>query len=179
MFYPGMRTADICNDSRRSNIRALNVSALGANGIFCAILISLISVRITKFAVDHKWMIRMPDVVPEGILNSFNSIIPSGLNILFWYGLANAISYFTDGTMTLGNLITSVIATPLSYLVSPLGMIVIVIAFCLSWFFGIHGGSVVFTAIMPMYIAAYATKTESWRQQGSLWYSMLSSCMAV
>lgn len=143
-----------------ASIRALNVSALGANGIFCAILISLISVRITKFAVDHKWMIRMPDVVPEGILNSFNSIIPSGLNILFWYGLANAISYFTDGTMTLGNLITSVIATPLSYLVSPLGMIVIVIAFCLSWFFGIHGGSVVFTAIMPMYIAAYATNGE-------------------
>ena len=99
-----MRTADICNDSRaEQSIRALNVSALGANGIFCAILISLISVRITKFAVDHKWMIRMPDVVPEGILNSFNSIIPSGLNILFWYGLANAISYFTNGTMTLGN----------------------------------------------------------------------------
>lgn len=142
------------------NIRALNVSALGVNGIFCAILIGLISVRITKFAVDHKWMIRMPDVVPEGILNSFNSIIPSGLNILFWYGLANVISYFTDGTMTLGNLITSVIATPLSYLVSPLGMIVIVIAFCLSWFFGIHGGSVVFTAIMPIYFAAYATNGE-------------------
>lgn len=141
-------------------IRALNVSALGANGIFCAILIGLISVRITKFAIDHKWMIRMPDVVPEGILNSFNSIIPSGLNILFWYGLANMISSFTNGSMTLGTLITTVIATPLSYLVSPLGMIVIVTVFCLSWFFGIHGGSVVFTAIMPIYIGAYATNAE-------------------
>lgn len=141
-------------------IRALNVSALGANGIFCAILIGLISVRITKFAIDHKWMIRMPDVVPEGILNSFNSIIPSGLNILFWYGLANMISSFTNGSMTLGTLITTVIATPLSYLVSPLGMIVIVTVFCLSWFFGIHGGSVVFTAIMPIYISAYATNAE-------------------
>lgn len=141
-------------------IRALNVSALGANGIFCAILIGLISVRITKFAIDHKWMIRMPDVVPEGILNSFNSIIPSGLNILFWYGLANIISGFTNGSMTLGTLITTVIATPLSYLVSPLGMIVIVTVFCLSWFFGIHGGSVVFTAIMPIYIGAYATNAE-------------------
>lgn len=141
-------------------IRALNVSALGANGIFCAILIGLISVRITKFAIDHKWMIRMPDVVPEGILNSFNSIIPSGLNILFWYGLANMISGLTNGSMTLGTLITTVIATPLSYLVSPLGMIVIVTVFCLSWFFGIHGGSVVFTAIMPIYIGAYATNAE-------------------
>ena len=99
----------------------------------------------------------MPDVVPEGILNSFNSIIPSGLNIIIWYGLGIAISYFTKGAMTLGTLVTTVIATPLSYLVSPLGMVVIIIVFCLSWFFGINGGSVVFTAIMPLYIAAYET----------------------
>ena len=145
-----------------ATIRSLNVSALGANGIFCAILIGLLSVRITKYAVDHDfWIIRMPDVVPEGILNSFNSIIPSGLNIIVWYGLAVAISNFTNGAMTLGTLITTTIATPLSYLVSPLGMIVIVMVFCLSWFFGIHGGSVVFTAIMPIYIAAYATNAEA------------------
>lgn len=141
-------------------VRALNVGSLGANGIFVAILIGLISVRITKFSVDHNWIIRMPDVVPEGILNSFNSIIPSGINILIWYGLAILISNLTNGAMTLGTLITTIIATPLSYLVSPLGMIVIVILFCLSWFFGIHGGSVVFTAIMPIYIAAYTTNAE-------------------
>ena len=46
-----------------------------------------------------------------------------------------AISYFTKGAMTLGTLVTTVIATPLSYLVSPLGMVVIIIVFCLSWFF--------------------------------------------
>ena len=141
-------------------VRALNVGSLGANGIFVAILIGLISVRITKFSVDQNWIIRMPDVVPEGILNSFNSIIPSGINILIWYGLAILISNLTNGAMTLGTLITTIIATPLSYLVSPLGMIVIVILFCLSWFFGIHGGSVVFTAIMPIYIAAYTTNAE-------------------
>ncbi|WP_305152022.1 PTS sugar transporter subunit IIC [uncultured Dubosiella sp.] len=141
-------------------IRALNVSALGANGIFVAILIGLLSVRITKFAVDHNWVIRMPDVVPEGILNSFNSIIPSGLNILLWYGISLLISHFTDGAMTLGTVITTVIATPLSYFVSPLGMVVIVVLFSLSWFFGLHGGSIVFTAIMPIYLAAYATNAE-------------------
>ncbi len=141
-------------------IRALNISSLGANGIFVAILIGLISVRITKFAIEHNWEIRMPDVVPEGILNSFNSIIPSGINILVWYGLAQVISQLTGGALTLGTLITKAISIPLSYLVSPLGMVVIVIVFCLSWFFGIHGGSVVFTAIMPLYMAAYATNAE-------------------
>ncbi len=143
-----------------TTVRALNVASLGANGIFCAILIGLISVRITKFSIDHNWIIRMPDVVPEGILNSFNSIIPSGINIFLWYGLAQVISTLTHGTLTLGSLITTVISTPLSYLVSPIGMIFIVIVYCLSWFFGIHGGSVVFTAIMPIYIAAFATNAE-------------------
>ncbi len=140
--------------------RVLNVGAMGANGIFAAILIGLLSVRITKFIVDHNLIIRMPDVVPEGILNSFNSIIPSGVNILFWYGLSILIAYFSKGSLTLSSLVTTVIATPLSYLVSPIGMIFIVIVYCLSWFFGIHGGSVVFTAIMPIYIAAYATNAE-------------------
>lgn len=147
-------------DTAGNVVRALNVGALGANGIFCAILIGLLSVRISKFIVDHNLVIRMPDVVPEGILNSFNSIIPSGVNILIWYTLAIVISNFTNGALTLGSLVTTIIATPLSYLVSPIGMIFIVIVYCLSWFFGIHGGSVVFTAIMPIYIAAYATNAE-------------------
>lgn len=142
-------------------IRTLNIANLGANGIFCAILIALISVRITKFAVDHNWIIRMPDVVPEGILNSFNSIIPAGINILLWYGLALGISNATNGLLTLGTLITVAISTPLSYLVSPLGMVIIVILFCLTWFFGIHGGSIVFVAIMPIYFAAFAATAES------------------
>lgn len=62
--------------------------------------------------------------------------------------------------MTLGTVITTIIATPLSYFVSPLGMAVIIVLFSLSWFFGIHGGSIVFTAIMPIYFAAYATNAE-------------------
>lgn len=164
-----------------TNVRALDVSALGANGIFCAILIGLLSVRITKFAVDHNWVIRMPDVVPEGILNSFNSIIPSGINIIFWYGLARLITHFSDGALTLSTLITTTISTPLGYLVSPIGMIFIVIVYGLSWFFGIHGGSVVFTAIMPIYIAAYATNAELAAAGQSLVFNpiFLYGCLTV
>lgn len=139
---------------------AINLGSLGANGIFVAILIAMISVQITKIAVDHNWVIRMPDVVPEGILNSFNAIIPAGINLILWYGLSVIISSVTGGKMTLATIITTIIATPLSYLVSTPGMFVILILFSLCWFFGIHGGSVVFTAIMVQYFAAYATNAE-------------------
>lgn len=136
---------------------ALNLGNLGSMGIFVAIIIGLLSVQITKFAVDHNWVIKMPDSVPEGILNSFNSIIPAGLNILIWYGLSIGISAISDGQLTLATLITYLLSTPISYLVSPIGMVFVVLLTQLCWFFGIHGTGVVFTAIMVPYFAAYAT----------------------
>ena len=57
----------------------------------------MISVKITRIAVDYNWVIRMPDVVPEGILISFNAIIPAGINIILWYGLAVVIQTVTGG----------------------------------------------------------------------------------
>lgn len=139
---------------------ALNLANLGSNGIFVAIIIGMLSVRITKFATEHNWVIRMPDSVPEGILNSFNSIIPSGINILIWYGLATIITKVSGGNYTLASIITNILATPMSYLVSPIGMIFILALNQLCWFFGIHGGGVVFTAIMVPYLAAFATNGQ-------------------
>ena len=51
---------------------ALNLGNMGSGGIFVAIIVGMSSVRITKLIMDKNWVIRMPDVVPEGILNSFN-----------------------------------------------------------------------------------------------------------
>lgn len=139
---------------------ALNLNNMGSGGIFVAIIVGMSSVRITRFVMDKNWVIKMPDVVPEGILNSFNSIIPSAINIIIWYGLGILISYYTKGAMTLASVITTLIAIPLQYLVSPLGMLVIIALNQISWFFGIHGGSVVFTAIMVPYFTAFATNSE-------------------
>lgn len=139
---------------------ALNLGNMGSGGIFVAIIVGMTSVRITKLIMDKNWVIRMPDVVPEGILNSFNTIIPTGINIIIWYGLSVMIMAFTQGQMTLASLITTLIAMPLRYLLSPVGMLVIIALNQISWFFGIHGGSVVFTAIMVPYFTAFATNSE-------------------
>lgn len=139
---------------------ALNLGNMGSGGIFVAIIVGMTSVRITKFIMDKNWVIRMPDVVPAGILNSFNSIIPTAVNIIIWYGLGLIITSLTNGQMTLASLITTLISIPLQYLVSPVGMLVIIALNQFSWFFGIHGGSVVFTAIMVPYFTAFATNSE-------------------
>lgn len=143
-----------------TSMTVINLDNMGSTSMFVAMVIGFLSVRITKFAVDHHWVIRMPDVVPEGILNSFNSIIPTGLNILVWYGLATAIDQFSGGSMTLASLITMALAIPVGYLTSVPGMFVVIIIQQFLWFFGIHGTGVVFNALMVPYITAYMTNAE-------------------
>lgn len=139
---------------------AINIDNLGAGSMFIAIVIGFLSVRISKVAIDRGWVIKMPDVIPEGILNSFNSIIPTAINIIIWYGLTVIISTIGDGTMTLGSLITTGLSIPMGYLVSVPGMFLIIVIQQLLWFFGIHGTGIVFNAIAIPYIAAYTTNAE-------------------
>ncbi len=141
-------------------ITAINLDNMGSSSMFVAMVVGFLSVRISKFAIDRKWVIHMPDVVPEGILNSFNSIIPTGLNIIFWYGLAVIISKATGGSMTLSSVITSALAVPVGYLTSAPGMILVIAIQQFLWFFGIHGTGVVFNALMVPYVAAYMTNAQ-------------------
>ena len=140
-----------------STFSALNLGSLGTGGMFVALIIGLCSVAISEFIIKHNWLIKLPDVVPEGIANSFNAIVPTSINIVFWYGLSILISTATGGTRTLATLITYVLSIPIGYLTSTPGMFVILALNCLFWFFGIHGGGVVFTAIMIPLLTAYAT----------------------
>lgn len=140
-----------------NSFNALNLSALGTGGMFVALIIGLCSVAISEFIIKHNWLIKLPDVVPEGIANSFNAIIPTGANLIVWYGLSIAISTASGGTLTLASLITKVLSIPIGYLTSTPGMFVVLALNCLFWFFGIHGGGVVFYAIMIPLLTAYAT----------------------
>lgn len=141
-------------------ITAINLDNLGSSSMFVAMVVAFASVRISKFAIDRKWVISMPDAVPEGILNSFNSIIPTGLNIIFWYGLAVIISKSTGGAMTLSSVITVALSVPISYLTSVPGMLLVLAIQQFLWFFGIHGTAVVYNALMIPYVAAFMTNAQ-------------------
>lgn len=136
---------------------ALNLGNLGTGGMFVALIIGLCSVAISEFIIKHNWLIKLPDVVPEGIANSFNAIVPTGANIVVWYGLSILISTVSGGTLTLASLITKVLSVPIGYLTSTPGMFVILILGQFFWFFGIHGTGVIFNAIMIPYVTAYMT----------------------
>lgn len=144
-------------DGGASFFNAISIDALGTTGMFVGLILGIVSVNISRFVIKKNWVIKMPDVVPEGILNSFNSIIPALINIIFWYGISTALSIATNGALTLPILIMYVLSIPLNIFISTPGMIVIIFIAQLFWFFGIHGSGVVFTVLMVPYISAFTT----------------------
>ena len=57
-------------------IQTLNMQYLGSQGLFVAIIVSLIASRIYVLILDQKWEIKLPESVPPTVSNSFNSLIP-------------------------------------------------------------------------------------------------------
>lgn len=154
-----------------STVTAISTQFLGATGLFVAIVIGLVSVRISKFCIDRNWVIKMPDSVPEGVLNSFNNIIPILVNIIVWYGLATAINVATNGALSIPTMIIWLLGIPLNALLSPLGMAVIIVIGQLFWFFGIHGTSIVFSIMMMPMIMAYTTNAQLYEAGQPLLFS--------
>ena len=143
-----------------STFDALNLGNLGTGGMFVAIIVGMCSVAISKFVIDHNWVIKLPDVVPEGIANGFNAIIPMGVNVIVWYGISLIISAVSGGALTLATLITTILSVPVNFLTSTPGMFLVLAIAQLCWFFGIHGTTVIFTVLMVPMITAYATNAQ-------------------
>ncbi len=136
-----------------STMTAMDFTWLGATGLFSAILISLLSVEITHLCIKKNWVVRMPDVVPQFLQDSFTSMIPLLLNTLVIYGI-NVLLSVTMG-ISIPVLILMVFAAPLSFIVGSIpGMFVIIIFALLLWTVGVHGTMVVYPLLIPIMIPA-------------------------
>src|SRR5438477_7390311 len=61
------------------------MEGLGSKGLFTAIIISLVCVRVQKFFTDKGLVIKLPENVPSVVYESFLSLIPLFfLLVLFW-----------------------------------------------------------------------------------------------
>lgn len=133
-----------------SEITAMNTLSLGGAGLFTAIIIGLLSVKITKFCVDKKWVIKMPDVVPSFLSDSFSALIPLVINVVIFHGLNFLAMTFMGANLPL--IIMGILSIPLGA-VNSIGGAFLASMFALAlWLTGIHGTMVVFIALMPLYI---------------------------
>ncbi len=129
----------------------LSFAWLGAQGLFVAIILSIIITEIFRFFVQKNFTIKMPEGVPDGVVRSFAALIP-GTIILLLVGLFQALmSIFAETSIF--EVIFKVIQEPLQGLGNTLPAAIIV-AFLnhLLWFFGLHGSNIIGGVIEPLYL---------------------------
>lgn len=126
---------------------------LGAAGLFTGIIIALVSVEITHICVKNNWVVRMPDVVPQFLQDSFSSMIPLLLNIIVFLGINTILGSYSSG-LDIPTAINDVFKAPLSAVNSVPGMIIVMVFASLLWLVGVHGTMIVYPILMPLMIGA-------------------------
>lgn len=134
---------------------------LGADGLFIAIIISLISVEISMLVERLGWKFKS-EHIPPAVLSFMNALIPLLLNIIIIYGLSVII--FVKTGKTIPDLIMAVLTPALNIGNNIWGYLAILVFGNILWLFGINGTSVIFPIIFAIGIANTGINAELVRQ---------------
>ena len=130
-------------------VSGLAFEYIGSNGIFLALIISLVSVRVFNWVYKEGWTIKMPDGVPPAVADSFAALIPSAIVITLFFLVR--IGFEFTSFETAHNFIYKVLQTPLQGAGNTLfAQIIYSLACTVFWFFGINGPAVANTVFAPI-----------------------------
>lgn len=133
------------------------VTRIGTSGLFTAILVGWLTVQVYRFTIKHNWRIKMPDVVPAGVSNSFSSLIP-GFCVAFVVAMINLILVFC------GTDIFQVMYIPFSFVGNIVdtwwGFLIIIFLIHFLWWFGIHGANIMSSFYTPIALANVAANAK-------------------
>lgn len=140
--------------SIREKDLTLSMDGLGSKGLFTAILVALITVRVQKFFTDRSLVIKLPASVPPVVYESFLSLTPLlFLVVVFW------VIRFVLG-IDLDRLVQAAFQ-PLVFALNTLpGILVYGFAVTLLWSVGINGDNALDAIVAPIflqYLAANVT----------------------
>jgi PTS system, lactose/cellobiose family IIC component len=125
---------------------------LGSQGMFSGIVVGVLVASIYAFVEKKHWTIKMPDSVPPMISEGFAALVPGiiiGIVFLALKALFGATPFGSFHAC-----IYSILQAPLTGLTSNIwSLSLATIITGILWFFGIHGGAVVLSIIMPPLMA--------------------------
>lgn len=125
------------------------LSAIGAQGIFLAILVGIIAAKIYVFFIDKGWKIKMPASVPANVSGMFEGLVPGGLTFIVFLLIRYGMSLTSFGTAQ--NFIYTFLQAPLASVGGGLGgVIVYLFVGCFLWLFGIHGSMVTYVGMITI-----------------------------
>lgn len=133
----------------------LAMPALGSQGLFTAILVALIAVRVQKFFTDQNLVIKLPDNVPSVVYESFLSLSPMiFLIVVFW------VIRFVLGVDI--NAVVQAAFKPLVFALNTLpGILVYAFAVTLLWSVGINGDNAMDALVAPIFLQYLADNVDA------------------
>lgn len=132
-----------------------SMDSLGSKGLFTAVLIALISVRIQKYFSDKNLVIKLPPNVPSVVYESFLSLSPLFfLMILFWI-IRFVLGVDIDRLVQAG-------FKPLIFALNTLpGILVYAFLVTLLWSVGINGDNAMDAIVAPIFLQYLAVNVEA------------------
>lgn len=139
-------------DAREQTLR---MEGLGSQGLFSAILVALVTVRVQKWFTDSHWVIRLPKNVPEVVYESFLSLTPLVfLMIAFWL-----LRFVLGVDINTG---LQKVFSPLVFALNTLpGILVYAFLVALLWSVGINGDNTLDAIVAPIFLQFLAENAEA------------------
>ncbi len=132
----------------------LVMDGLGSRGLFTAIIVAIVVVRVQKFFTDRELVIRMPSGVPPIVSRSFLSLSPLVFLIVLFWSIRFVLGVDVNG------LVQKAFA-PLVFALNTLpGILAYACLVTLLWSIGINGDNTVDAIVAPIflqYLAANVT----------------------
>ncbi len=135
--------------------QVIQMDRLGSQGLFTAILVALVSVRVQKFMTDLNVVVRMPDGVPEAVRESFLSLTPMVTLVgIFW--LVRFVFGFDINERVQHAF------EPLLFALGTLpGILVYALLVTLLWSMGINGDNALDAIVLPFFMEYLAANVKA------------------
>ena len=147
-------------------LKDLNVSmdGLGSKGLFTAILVALVCVRVQKQFTDWNLVIKLPSSVPPIVYESFLSLSPMFFLVVSFWLLRFVLGVDIDqGVQT--------VFKPLLFALNTLpGILVYAFLVTLLWSVGINGDNAMDAIVAPIFLQYLAANVEATTQGQPLPY---------
>ena len=135
--------------------QTLMMDRLGSKGLFSAILIAVVSVRVQKFFTDRNLVIKLPASVPAIVYDSFLSLTPLFCLVLVFWAIRFVAGIDVD------YLVQSVFK-PLVFALNTLpGILVYAFLVTMLWSVGINGDNALDAIVAPIFLQYLAANVEA------------------
>ena len=130
-------------------VASLPLGWIGAKGVFIAIVVGFLSVKLFKLVIEKDWTIKMPEGVPPTVSRAFSALIPRAVTFgAIWLICVLFVLTPWDNAFAF---VYSLLQAPLTSLGGTVWAQTIIYLFAhLLWFFGIHGTNITDSVYMPI-----------------------------